>query len=291
MPFNSAAPTANITAIGGISVTSFAFPADNISSVYNFTVNNTDSGYNITAVYVFAFNNKTYLNRSTGGVINSSLNLGFNVSTATTGDTTIINFTTLNIAPNGVASFWFALKPFLPFKGGNISVMTILNNMTAVFLNQSNLTVHINDTYKITFHNLAGSGIGTNWTGINLSWSSFIIEVNLTGNESGSASARIELYNNTGRWQRNSTNNLGTNVTAFYINYSALPEDLYFVNVTVNNSIGDTNSTSFGPFRLDRTGPTITITATNSTKNYIGATISFSDDSKIKTTCSVDRTR
>lgn len=79
------------------------------------------------------------------------------------------------------------------------------------------------------------------------------IEVNVTAVDSGSELDKIiiRIYNSSG--YLNYTNNSAT--SPFYVNVSGLIDGLYFYNVTVNDTAGNTNSTETRNITLDTTYP------------------------------------
>jgi len=122
--------------------------------------------------------------------------------------------------------------------------------------------------------------------GANRTW----IFVNITVTETNNNTATFYLYNSTSLVHSNSSNyNLSAPIT---INWTGLPNDeVYYFNVTVNDSATNEETSSVRTFYLDGTVPTsVTLTKSSSTKTSLTLTIATDDAlSGIASSCTSDR--
>ena len=217
--------------------------------------------------------------------------------------------------------FWFNITTYAPAKGLNISIFGYNatkdgHNYTMTY----NITLNINDTVEVYIN---GSGIVD---GANLSEKAIagFITVkgnetdmrvtlkvfNLTGNFTGGGGAEdslgLMMMNITWGNQTKTTSGAGANdvlfggsidapVTPFSFNISrtkggtiasGLPDGLYYLNVSVNNShvvnygnYSDENVSATLRIRIDNTAPTYTLAenAANTTQTAIGVDITITE--------------
>ena len=84
---------------------------------------------------------------------------------------------------------------------------------------------------------------------------------------------KIAVYNSTSLATSSSTQD--TSLTSYFVNFTSLPDGIYSLNATLNNTNGDTNITETRTILLDTTGPVINITFPKNTSASYSATISF----------------
>ncbi len=89
----------------------------------------------------------------------------------------------------------------------------------------------------------------------------------------------IFLYNSSGLVQQNTSS-----TSPFLSNFTGLIEGTYTYNVTVNDTVGNSNSTSSRTITLDTTAPSVSLTKTTSGQTSLEIAISGVDG-----TCTVDR--
>jgi len=99
------------------------------------------------------------------------------------------------------------------------------------------------------------------------------IEANVTSTEPNPDTLTINLYNSTGLYD----SNVSTNVSQQFYNFTSVPDGIYYLNATINDTIGHENFTETRTIILDTTNPSIAFdigTEANNTsfnKNWIYA--------------------
>ncbi|MEK6734265.1 MAG: hypothetical protein AABY27_04080, partial [Pseudomonadota bacterium] len=217
---------------------------ESVSGIYNFTINNTASDKNLTQVKIIL--------PSTGGF---SFTSGSNGTSAS--NTNFTNTSSVLIWTNTTASgfvlnqtsqyFWINSTATTP---GNYN-FTINVTDTSGIVNTTNVAVTINDTTAPNYTAFVGPGLTAS---ANLSQSS--IPINISATDNGVInSIVIRLYNST-RNQINSSTNSST-PSSWFFNFTGLPEGIYYVNATVNDTYNNVNNTATLTITLDTTYPLI----------------------------------
>ncbi len=149
--------------------------------------------------------------------------------------------------------------------------------------NSTNISIVVDTTNPDIIYNPTTE---TDEGGANRTW----IFVNITVTETNNDTATFYLYNSTSLVYSNSSNyNLSEAIT---INWTGLSNDeVYYFNVTVNDSATNEDTSSYRTFYLDGTVPTsVTLTKSSSTKTSLTLTIAIDDAlSGIASSCTVDR--
>ncbi|MFH1308573.1 MAG: hypothetical protein ABIH51_01000 [Patescibacteria group bacterium] len=234
-----------VTTSGGN--TAISFYENATSDLYNISVNNTGviQSDNTTQVNITIPTGLTFITDSNV----TDVTKAFFMNTTTVLSWTNTSTYLLNATEN--KTFWFNLT-------GNVPGTYILT-VTAVNLTGSadtNITVFINDTtqpFNISFDGaseIAFANLSQNWITLNLSVD------DSEGTYVGSVDmVSIALWNATGLVNR-------TNTTMHdVINFTGLLAGIYYVNVTANDTEGNTNNTGSGTrtITLDRTNTTVTL--------------------------------
>ena len=223
------------------------------------------------------------------------------------GQARCINWSGVHLLPGdeNKKNVWFNITTYSPGKGLNISVFGYNASWGGNYTINYNITLHINDTVEIVVN---GSGIVD---GANLSEKAIAGFITVKGNETNSRIMLI-VKNSTGLAGQNVTwgnqtddSTVGANeliyggsvdapVTPFTFNISkikggtnaaGLPDGLYYINVSVNNSLAydannaDENVSATFTIRIDNTVPTYTLAANgaNTTQTAIGVDITITE--------------
>lgn len=273
LSFVSAAETAaNITAVsGGSAINSTIFSiTKNVNTLINISINITESlGSNITAVIItlpvtgflsdvssagFSDMNTTATSPLRGGGINYTLNAS----------TRIINWTsnlTNNFLFNATSGrkhyFWFNVIANMSYRSSQNLTVTLYNSTVGTYYNFS-FVINVNDTFAIPFSSK------TNTTGTNLSANYLYYQINfshLALNNGSDVTMNVSVYNSTSlvNYTYIQTNNSAGSL--FIFNLSGLINGRYNINITVNNTYGEYN-TSSRRIILDTTGPALTFSCT-----------------------------
>ena len=219
-----------------IDETSFNFNED-VSVVYNISVNNTDATGNITQVNItipgsFSFTDGT--NRTDAGAhnfVNTSIVLSW--------------FNASDLVGNLTKKF-FGFNANASTPGTyNITVYTV--NATGTY--QSNISVIINDT---TIPSSIEFGVLTyannTFTKVNN------VPVNVTATDNGVISSiLIELFNST----KVRINSSSTATSPNFINFTGLSDGVYYYNATINDTYNNRNSTTTRIITVDTTPPNV----------------------------------
>lgn len=237
------------TSTGG---TSYNFNED-VSNLAILAVNNTNAGQgaNITGVNVTVPSSFTFAaatNGSNATVYDFVIN-GKVASWNNTGDY-LVNGSEMKI-------FWINVTAATP---GTYNITVNVTNATAITI--TNITVIINDT---TAPDTMGYGEGTENSTSNITRNNII--VNVTATDNGVIDTiLVRLYNSSNSIV-NTTRNATANAGYLYLNLTGLADGFYYFNATVNDTYGNSNTTSTRNLTIDRTAPAVTISSfyTNST--------------------------
>jgi len=251
------------TSTGG---TSYSVNED-VGFIYNITVNNTDttSPANISQVNITIPNTFSFL-------VNSN---GTNAETYTfTNTSTVLSWNNTNGLVMNLTwkYFWFNATASTP---GNYNLTITTTNATGSF--SSNISVTINDTTSpssIQFVSPTESD-NTNLSRLN-------IVVNVTATDNGVINTIIaRLFNST----RNQINSSNSSTSPLFINFTGLSDGVYYFNATINDTYGNSNSTSTRTITLDTTSPVITLISpadsTSSTTSAYNFTFNVTDTNTI----------
>ncbi len=230
----------------------YASVNEDVSNLFNFTINNTDSAENITQVNISLGSMAISVN--TNGTSLAGYSLIINSTSASwTNSTNLIN------ANGSVHYFWFNATFRSP--GTYNFNITILNTTNA--LNSSLVQIIVNDTTPLAVQ-------FTNQTPASGNYSENSISANITANGS-CANLTICLYNST----FGSNCSVDGNISHF-VNFSSLSDGIYYLNATLNDSDGDMNYSETRTIRLDKTKPVITlISPSNGTNQTSSRTVTF----------------
>lgn len=249
------------------------------TNLFTININNTDTTSNITNVnvtlpvgFTFIFNsnasdavgsnftntsNLLLWQNSTVFLVNASQNrtFSFNATAGTTPGLYVINITTFNTT-------------------------------TVVF---STLNITINDTTAPSFLNFSSPTAINN---TNLSQTN--ITVNFTATDNGAIdTVKVFLYNSTALVNTSITRFTGLNTTiSYYLDFTGLTDDVYFVNASVNDSGGRVNGTiERRTINLDTTAPSISLVkASSSTDTELNLEVSITEAlSGLTGTCTTSR--
>lgn len=244
--------------------------AEDVSKIYNITVNNSDPGQieNITSVVItvpsqFIIANNT--NRTDAG--NNLL-----IITSTT-----LNWTNVTqFIVNGSSNQTFVFNASVAAPGHYIISINTLNGSRVW---QNNITVEINDTTTPSYIDFVGLTPGN---GTGLVRNDFPVNVSVRDNYNIS-SITIFILNSTQN-VINISVNASANASSIYMNFTNYTEGIYYVNASVNDSARNMNISYLRTIYLDRTTPSsiefgsgTPANGVNQSKSNIDFNISFSD--------------
>jgi len=212
-----------VNAVHEISPPSFSVDVGD-STLYNITVNNTDSGQtaNITQVNITIPDSFTFVDDSNG---TDSLSTFINTSNTLSWT----NSTGYVINGSESKNFWFKA---IASTSGNYNINITVLNATGTF--DYNIPVEVDDTISLSI-NFASPTPASN---SNLSQSYIPVNVTATGNISIDKII-IYLYNTT-----NLVNSKTGSTSPFFTNFTGLTDGTYYINATVNDTSGNTDSTN-----------------------------------------------
>ncbi|MFH1452250.1 MAG: Ig-like domain-containing protein [archaeon] len=249
--------------------TSYSVDED-VGFIYNFTVNNTDTttDANITEVNITFDSTFAFLLNSNGTSATAS-----NFSNTTT----VLTWNnTASLVENGTLEyFWFNATASTP--GTYNMTITTTNASTT---STTNITITINDTTSPASIEFVSP------TGVNNSNLSGSIPINVTGTDNGVIDTiLIEIFNVT----HDQINNSSSTSSPVFINFTGLSDGTYYVNATINDTFGNSNSTSTRNITLDSTYPLITngtgtqVDYTNYTQTsvYFNVTVTETNEANI----------
>ncbi len=135
-------------------------------------------------------------------------------------------------------------------------------NNDTLFKNFWHIVTGVNDGYPFLTRFSIGlsydvSGLSLSYTTLSTNAGNFSqdsIAVNVTAPDTDIATIVINLYNST--QLRNSSNQ---SISPFFVNHTNLPEGVYYVNVTANDTSGNPTILSTRTITLDRTAPVVTL--------------------------------
>jgi len=211
---------------------------DSVSVLYNITINNTDTlpTQNITAVNISLPSGLIFLEDS------NNSNSGFN-SSYVNGSGLLVWENDGLIMNESWASFWFNATAY---SIGELEINVTTSNATHV-VNSTNITVYINDTTAPSIEFVSPSIVNkenvTTWIPVNVSVED-IGEIDLLS---------IDLLNST----FNVTNTTNTSSSQYFYNFTNLSDGVYYVQVSVNDTAGNLESSSYRQVRVDGTTPLI----------------------------------
>ncbi|MCK4650461.1 hypothetical protein KAT36_04495 [Candidatus Pacearchaeota archaeon] len=262
---------------GIILVMSFVFAAhvialspfsvdEDVSSLYNISVQNTDTvttanitQVNITFPFSFSF---------------SADSNGTDAGTHTfTNTTTVLSWDNDGLVMNGTTQyFWFNATAFTP---GSYNLTIVTTNSTGP--ETTNISVTINDTTDPSSIEFVSPTESDN---SNLSQSN--IAINITATDNGVIDTIIaRLFNST----KDQINSSTSATSPLFINFTGLDDGVYYFNATVNDTYGNSNSTSTRTITLDSSNPVITLIepadSTSSTTSAYNFTFNVTDDQTI----------
>jgi len=237
---------------------------------YNVTVNDTVGNSNTTETRFITLDN-------TAPVI--SLPVFTNGTFKKNTDTLTINISTIDLTLtsqscvlniNGTNQTFLVVDNWCNTTNGNLTNLADGNQTITIFTNDTvdngifNTTfiVQIDTTNPLITYNGATEANNSNFT---RDW----VYVNVTVTETNRASTTYVLFNSTGQW-----NSTIYSTSVDFINFTGLGDGVYYYNVTVNDTVGNSNTTETRFITLDNTAPTHSNNQTNTTS--FGRAINFS---------------
>lgn len=212
-----------VSAAHEISPPSFSVDVE-VSTLYNITINNTDAGQtaNITQINITIPDSFTFVDGSNG---TDSLSIFTNTSTILSW----INSTEYVINGSEWKNFWF--NAIASITGSyNIAVITI--NGTGSF--SSNISVEVNDSTSPSINFISPTPSS------NSNFSQSYIPVNVTATDNVAIDTIIIYLYNTTNLVSSKTNS----ASPFFTNLTGLTDGTYYINATVNDTSGNTDSTT-----------------------------------------------
>ena len=251
------------TSTGGISYS----VNEDIGFIYNITVNNTDTTNSANITYVnITIPNTIFVFLANSNATSAGTHTFTNTSSVLSwsNDGLVMNLTH--------KYFWFNATASTP---GSYNITVTTTNVTGSF--SSNISLTINDT---TLPSSIEFVSPTESNNANLSRSN--IAVNITAADNGIINTIIiRLFNST----RNQINSSSSSTSPVFINFTGLSDGVYYFNATINDSYGNSNSTSTRTVTLDTTRPVITLIApadsTSSTTSAYNFTFNVSDSRNV----------
>ncbi|PIZ50896.1 hypothetical protein COY27_05430 [Candidatus Woesearchaeota archaeon CG_4_10_14_0_2_um_filter_33_13] len=102
-------------------------------------------------------------------------------------------------------------------------------------------------------------------------YSQSYIEANITASDSNLEIITINLYNTTGLYQNNTST-----TSPLFVNFTSLPDGTYYLNATVNDTAGNSNSTTTSTIVLDTSNPIVSLVSpVNNTLELTSHNINF----------------
>lgn len=255
---------------------SFTSRNEDVSSMFNFTINNTDTPTtaNITQVNItfpagFTFTDNTNFTNapSTHTFSNNATTLSWNLTTPGL------------VTNNSFRYFSFNATAATPGTWNFTIVM--MNSSTAT--SNSTIFVVINDTTPpATFvYDSSGDNDGANVSRSTVTINASVIDNGIIG------IINLTLYNSTLSIINSSVSSIGS--SSLFANFTGLSDGLYYVNGTVNDTFNNRNSTiGTRTIRVDTTNPTInSFTASSTGQTSITFSISGSDSGSGIQTCNI----
>jgi len=252
---------------------------EDVSSIINITIENPDAGdvANITAVNITLDGNFTFIPGSNGtSTIASFFNYSSSFALNWYNESGMV-YNSLN------QSFWFNATIATP-GAYNITVSTINDSGSASF--SQRITIVVNDT---TYPSLVEFNVSqVPASGSNLSQT--FIPVNISVADNGIIDTiTIMVYNSTDL--RNISYSVVSSLltNSFFMNYTDLPDETYYINATVNDSYGLTNLSVTRVIILDNvipvpafsTGAAADGTNATATAIYVNVTVTETNEANI----------
>jgi len=258
--------------------TDFGTINEQITNRYNVSVNNTDIANNITQVNITLPSGFTF-------------GLGTNYTLATT---SFSNTTTILIwEGNATIANGSNVQQFFVFNTTANTSMIGNYNFTIVAMNASgglttqNISVTINDTSVPSSVSYASS---TYAHYSNKSQTTIAVNITVIDN-GGGGTVRLHIYNSTHDILNSSNVSVGGSGGSAFFNFTGLTVDgLYYVNLSVNDTNNNINTTGPGTriFVLDNSNPSVSVALTTAEKTTLTMAITKSDaTSGLTSTCSV----
>jgi len=238
-----------ITTSGG--ATSYSFNED-VSNLYNISVNITDLGQNanVTQVNITLPSSFSFL---TGSQNTTAQNYSF-VSTSSVLSWTNSTYFLINGTGGSVLTyFWFNATATTPGVY-NITVTTL--NGTGAF--SSNISVTINDTTAPSLDFVSP----TPANGANLSSKNITVNITATDNV-GIGTIIIRLFNSSNA----QINSSSSTTSPFLFNFTNLSDGTYRINATVNDSSGNVNNSETRIIIQDTVVPSISLSRNSATSS------------------------
>ena len=233
--------------------TSYNFNED-VSNLYNISVNITDLGQNanVTQVNITLPSNFSFLTNSQS---TSAQNYSF-VNTSSVLSWTNSTYFLINGSGGSILTyFWFNAIASTP---GNYNITVTTVNGTGTF--NSNISVTINDTTAPSLNFVSPSHSASS----NLSYNNSIL-VNVTAVDNVNLSTIVIRLFNSSHAQINSSN---STTSPLFINFTNnLAEGVYRVNVTANDSVGNVNNSETRIITIDKTVPSISLSKNSATSS------------------------
>jgi len=232
--------------------TAYSFNED-VSNLYNISVNNSDPGQtaNITQVNITLPSNFNLTGNIGTSVIGYSFVNTTNLLSWTNNTPFLINGT----GGASLAFFWFNAIAVTP---GTYNVTVATVNGTGTF--SSNISVTINDTTAPSLDFVSPSHSASS----NLSYNNSIL-VNVTATDNINLSTIIIRLFNSSHAQINSSN---STTSPLFVNFTNnLAEGVYRVNVTANDSVGNVNNSETRIITIDKTVPSVSLSRNSATSS------------------------
>ena len=204
--------------------------------------------------------------------LNPGINLIYPLNTTYTLVQTLLNYT---VSDTNLDTCWYSTDD-----GTTNTTVTCGTNVTGLSSGQGSSIwrVYANDsagnenTSSVTFFvdsiiPLIDYGIGTEADGVNISADAIFVNVTVT--ETNEDTITFSLYNDT-----TTVNSTSFTDGTRNINWTSLSDGNYTYNVTVNDTVGNSNTTATRTITLDTTAPNVTINVPES-KTYTTSSIDF----------------
>ena len=233
---------------------------EDVSSVINVTITNSDAGGNITLVNITFPTGVTYIAKTNGTnaltlFSNTSIELAWSNTTGIAID-----------SAGGVKSFRFNISVATP---GRYNLTVAMTSNSTGPTDSQNISIIVNDT---TLPSLVNFSLPTLDNRVNLSQTS--IPVNVTYVDNGAISAVvINLYNLTGLVNASTT---AVNSSSYFVNFTGLSDGVYYYNSSVNDTFNNRNDSVVTRIvNLDTTKPSsiefVSPTLSNGANIYLTA--------------------
>jgi len=244
---------------------------EDLSLNYNVSILNTNNPEtaNVTYVNVTIPSTFTLLSDSNGTSATANFTNSTTILSWSNLDSLVINLTT--------HYFWFNATASTP---GYYNISVTVLNVTGAYY--SNITIAVNDT---TSPSSVEFNSPTLANGVNLSQTSIPVNVTVADNVALST-IRIYLYNTT-----SFVNNTNVTSNSALFNFTSLPNAVYYLNVTANDTAGNQNTTGTGTRRiaLDTVAPSISMSGTSAASSVTVSLDITDSTSGVNGSCVVNR--